>query len=70
MAKVTIPSRVIIPSGMELIELINSGVPICNNCGAIMDREEDPNGGCDILVCPGCNDTIDEMDYEYDDSEE
>lgn len=59
-------SNVIRPKGIELMELINMGVGICNNCGAIMDREEDPNGGCDIYVCPGCHMEIDEMDYEYE----
>lgn len=62
--------RVVRPQGIELMDYINSGEAICNNCGAIMDREEDPNGGCDIYVCPGCHDRVDEMDYEYDDSDE
>ena len=34
-----------------------------------MDREEDPAGGCDILVCPSCGWQIDEMEYEYEDDE-
>ena len=31
-----------------------------------MDRTEDPNGGCDILICPNCGEEVDEMDYEYE----
>ena len=57
---------IIIPEGMELLEALNNGEYICNNCGAIMDRKEDPEGGCDILVCPNCGEKIDEMDYEYE----
>ena len=58
--------KIIIPEGMELLEALNNGEYICNNCGAIMDRKEDPEGGCDILVCPNCGEKIDEMDYEYE----
>ena len=58
--------KIIIPEGMELLEALNNGEYICNNCGAIMDRKEDPEGGCDILVCPNCGKKIDEMDYEYE----
>ena len=63
-------SKIIIPTGIELIDLVNNGEYICNNCGAIMDRKEDPEGGCDILVCPNCGEKIDEMDYEYEYDEE
>ena len=62
--------KIIIPEGMELLEALNNGEYICNNCGAIMDRKEDPEGGCDILVCPNCGEKIDEMDYEYEYDEE
>ena len=58
--------KIIIPEGMDLLEALNNGEYICNNCGAIMDRKEDPEGGCDILVCPNCGEKIDEMDYEYE----
>ena len=58
--------KIIIPEGMDLLESLNNGEYICNNCGAIMDRKEDPEGGCDILVCPNCGEKIDEMDYEYE----
>ena len=58
--------KIIIPEGMDLLEALNNGEYICNNCGAIMDRKEDPEGGCDILVCPNCSEKIDEMDYEYE----
>ena len=59
-------SKIIIPTGIELIDLVNNGEYICNNCGAIMDRTEDPNGGCDILICPNCGEEVDEMDYKYE----
>ena len=58
--------KIIIPEGMDLLEALNNGEYICNNCGAIMDRKEDPEGGCDILVCPNCGEKIDEMDYEFE----
>ena len=58
--------KIIIPTGIELIDLVYNGEYICNNCGAIMDRTEDPNGGCDILICPNCGEEVDEMDYEYE----
>ena len=58
------------PQGIDLLNHINAGTPICNECGAIMEREKDPGGGCDILVCPDCGDEIDEMDYKYHDGEE
>ncbi len=62
--------RIIKPEGMELLEYLNDGYAICNKCGAVMDRKEDPKGGCDIYVCPSCGWEVDEMEYEYEDSEE
>lgn len=59
-------SKIYIPEGLELMNLINKGEYICNNCGAIMDITEDPDGGCEILVCPNCGEEVDEMDYEYE----
>ena len=44
----------------------NRGFAICNRCGAVMDRREDPRGGCDIYACPSCGWEIDEMEYEYE----
>lgn len=52
--------KIIKPEGMELIEYLNDGYAICNKCGAVMDRREDPNGGWEV----------DEMEYEYEDDEE
>lgn len=62
--------KIIKPEGMELMEYLNNGYVICNHCGAVMDRREDPEGGCDIYACPSCGWEVDEMDYEYEDSEE
>lgn len=62
--------KIIKPEGMELVEYLNSGYAICNGCGAVMDRMEDPNGGCDIYACPSCGWEVDEMEYEYEDDEE
>ena len=62
--------KIIKPEGMELIEYLNNGYAICNKCGAVMDRREDPNGGCDIYACPSCGWEVDEMEYEYEDDEE
>ena len=57
------------PEGMRLIECINNEIPICNECGAIMDVKENP-GYCDIYVCPNCGCDVDEMDYEYENDED
>lgn len=62
--------KIIKPEGMELMRYLNEGYAICNRCGAVMDRKEDPKGGCDIYACPSCGWEVDEMDYEYEDSEE
>lgn len=34
--------KVIKPAGSELIDYLNKGYAICNKCGAVMDRKEDP----------------------------
>lgn len=62
--------RIIKPEGMELIQYLNEGYAICNQCGAIMERRDDPKGGCDIYICPSCGWEIDEMEYEYEDNNE
>lgn len=59
-------SKIIKPEGMELLKYLNDGYAICNECGAVMERKSDPNGGCDIYVCPSCGWEMDEMDYEYE----
>lgn len=46
--------KIIFPEGIELIEYLNRGYAICNECGALMERREDPRGGCDIYACPSC----------------
>ena len=56
---------IIFPDGQELSDLLVRGEAICNECGALMERTEDPKGGCDIFVCPNCGWQEDEMDYEY-----
>ena len=62
--------EIIRPEGIEIREYLNDGWGICNKCGAVMDRKEDPEGGCDIYTCPSCGWEIDEMDYEYEDGDE
>lgn len=62
--------EIIRPEGAELVRYLNEGYAICNKCGAIMDRTEDPAGGCDIYICPGCGWKVDETEYEFDDGEE
>ena len=32
------------------MDYLNRGFAICNRCGAVMDRREDPRGGCDIYA--------------------
>lgn len=34
--------KVIKPAGSELMDYLNKGYAICNKCGAVMDRKEDP----------------------------
>lgn len=34
--------KVIRPAGDELMDYLNRGFAICNRCGAVMDRREDP----------------------------
>lgn len=46
--------KIIKPAGSELMDYLNRGYAICNRCGAVMDRREDPEGGCDIYTCPSC----------------
>ncbi len=58
--------NIIFPTGKDLIDCLNQGDAICNNCGAIMERTSDPNGGCDIYICPACGTKVDEMEYEYE----
>lgn len=53
--------KVIKPAGSELMDYLNKGYAICNKCGAVMDRKEDPEGGCDIYACPSCGWEIEEM---------
>lgn len=38
--------KVVKPAGSELMDYLNKGYAICNKCGAVMDRKEDPEGGC------------------------
>lgn len=49
---------------------LNKGYAICNKCGAVMDRKEDPEGGCGIYACPSCGWEIEELDYEYESADE
>lgn len=52
--------KVVKPAGSELMDYLNKGYAICNKCGAVMDRKEDPEGGCDIYACPSCGWEIEE----------
>ena len=56
--------KVVKPAGSELMDYLNKGYAICNKCGAVMDRKEDPEGGCDIYACPSCGWEIEELDYD------
>lgn len=58
--------KVIRPAGDELMDYLNRGFAICNRCGAVMDRREDPRGGCDIYACPSCGWEIDELVFRND----
>lgn len=61
---------IIIPEGDEVMSYLNRGYAICNRCGAVMRRRQDPEGGCDIYSCPKCGWEVDEFDYVYDDGDE
>ena len=50
--------------GRELLQYIQDGYYICNECDAIMDLRGD------ILVCPDCDYQVKHDDYSYDDYEE
>lgn len=58
--------KVIIPEGDELLYYLNNGYAICNDCGAVMDLDEE----CDVYVCLACGYEVDRMDYEYEKDEE
>ena len=58
--------KVVYPSDAEVSEYLNRGYAICNKCGAIMERREDPDGACGTYICPGCGWEIDEMDYVHE----
>lgn len=62
--------KVVKPAGSELMDYLNKGYAICNKCGAVMDRKEDPEGGCGIYACPSCGWEIEELDYEYESADE
>lgn len=62
--------KIIKPEGEELLRYLNEGYPICNECGAVMDRKDGVDGDCDMYTCPSCGWAIDVMDYEYEDSDE
>ena len=55
--------NIIIPEGEELLRYLSEGYAFCNDCGAVMDLEND------IYVCPACGSKVDYMDYEYEDDE-
>lgn len=58
--------KIIRPMGRDLIDYLNNGYAICNRCGAVMDRIEEPEGGNDVYICPSCESAVDVMDYEYE----
>lgn len=44
--------KVVKPAGSELMDYLNKGYAICNKCGAVMDRKEDPEGRMRYLCLP------------------
>lgn len=62
-------SEIIKPEGEELLKCLNEGEPICNHCGALMDRKDSKSGGYRIYICPSCGWEVDEFDYEYESGE-
>lgn len=62
--------KIIKPEGLELVRYLNEGYIICNECGALMDYKETPEGECDLFICPSCGWEVDTMEYEYDYGEE
>lgn len=62
--------KIIIPEGDELLYYLNNGYAICNDCGAIMDREERREEKCSVYICPLCGCEADVMEYEHENDEE
>lgn len=62
--------KIIKPEGNDLVRYLEEGYIICNKCGALMDRREDPNGGNDVFACPSCGWEIDTREYEYEGPED
>ncbi len=50
-----------IPTGLELLQYLNDGYAICNDCGAIMDMDDER----DMYVCPNCGSEVDHMEEFY-----
>jgi predicted RNA-binding Zn-ribbon protein involved in translation (DUF1610 family) len=67
---VVLGGKAIIPEGVELLKYLNDGYAVCNECGAVMDRVEDPGGGGVAYACPSCGWEVDEAEYEYEPGEE
>lgn len=53
------------PEGQQLIDMLNDGYTICNNCGVVMELLQ-PVGIRTIMVCPECGTKVDREDYEFD----
>lgn len=62
--------KIIFPEGKELLDYLNRGYAICNDCGALMEFKEDPLGSCGTYVCPSCGCEVDNMEYEYESGDE
>ncbi len=60
--------KIIRPEGQELLDYLNEGYAICNNCGAVMDTKTISTVREDY-ICPACGWAVDSMDYEYDSDE-
>lgn len=57
--------KVFRPQGQDLINCLNDGCIICNECGACMYSEANPDSPGYLYICPGCGLKVDTIDYEY-----
>lgn len=62
--------KIIKPEGQDLLDYLNSGRAICNECGAVMERKEHRGNLLGFYYrCPSCGWKVDEEDYRYDDGD-
>lgn len=59
--------KIIKPEGRDLMNRLNDGEAICNDCGAVMHMQTGDSGE---LVCPACGWQVHTTDYIYEEEAE